>query len=63
MRNVGQSSEIRLTLVPDSLGHVSVKLVVDAGSVTAHMVADTPEVRDALVAAQPQLAWISTARV
>jgi hypothetical protein len=56
MQNVGTSSEIRLSLVPDSLGDVSVKLVVEAGNVTAHVVADTPEVRDALVAAQPQLA-------
>jgi flagellar hook-length control protein FliK len=55
MRNVGQSSEIRLTLTPESLGDVSVKLVVDAGSVIAHVVADTPEVRDALITAQPQL--------
>jgi flagellar hook-length control protein FliK len=55
MRNVGQSSEIRLSLVPESLGDVSVKLVVNAGNVAAHVVADTPQVRDALIAAQPQL--------
>jgi flagellar hook-length control protein FliK len=55
MRNVGQSSEMRLTLAPDSLGDVNVKLVVNAGTVTAHVVAETSEVRDALVAAQPQL--------
>ena len=55
MRNVGQSSEMRLTLAPSSLGDVTVKLVVNAGNVTAHIVAETPEVRDALVAAQPQL--------
>jgi flagellar hook-length control protein FliK len=55
MRNVGESSEIRLRLVPDSLGDVNVKLVVSDGAVTAHVVAETPEVRDALVAAQPQL--------
>jgi flagellar hook-length control protein FliK len=55
MRNLGQSSEMRLRLVPDSLGDVSVKLVVSAGTVTAHVLADTPEVRDALIAAQPQL--------
>ncbi len=55
MRNVGQSSEIRLTLVPEGLGDVDVKLVVSAGSVSAHVIAQTPEVRDALVAAQPQL--------
>jgi nicotinate-nucleotide--dimethylbenzimidazole phosphoribosyltransferase len=56
MRNVGQSSEMRLTLVPETLGDVNIKLVVSAGSVTAHLVAQTPEVRDALVSAQPQLA-------
>jgi hypothetical protein len=55
MRNVGQSSEMRLTLTPHSLGDVTVKLVVNAGSVTAHVVAETADVRDALVAAQPQL--------
>jgi hypothetical protein len=55
MRNVGTSSEIRLTLVPETLGNVTVKLVVDGGSVTAHVLAQTPEVRDALVSAQPLL--------
>jgi flagellar hook-length control protein FliK len=55
LRNIGTSSEIRLSLVPETLGDVSVKLVVTAGSVAAHVVAETPEVRDALVAAQPQL--------
>jgi flagellar hook-length control protein FliK len=55
MRTTGESSEMRLTLVPESLGDVTVKLVVSAGSVTAHVVAQTADVRDALVAAQPQL--------
>jgi hypothetical protein len=55
MRNVGTSSEIRLTLVPETLGDVTVKLVVDGGSVSAHVLAQTPEVRDALVSAQPLL--------
>jgi flagellar hook-length control protein FliK len=41
--------------VPETLGDVSVKLVVDAGNVSAHVVAATSDVRDALVAAQPQL--------
>jgi flagellar hook-length control protein FliK len=56
MTNTGQSSSIRLSLVPDNLGDVSVKLVVDSGNVTAHVVAETSDVRDALVSAQPQLA-------
>ncbi len=55
MRTTGTSSEMRLSLLPDSLGSVNVKLVVDAGNVTAHVLAETPEVRDALTAAQPQL--------
>jgi flagellar hook-length control protein FliK len=55
LRTTGGSSEIRLSLVPESLGDVSVKLVVDAGNVSAHVVAQTSEVRDALVSAQPQL--------
>ncbi len=56
LRNVGQSSEMRLSLVPEALGDVGVKLVVEAGNVSAHVVAETSEVRDALVAAAPQLA-------
>jgi flagellar hook-length control protein FliK len=55
LRNVGTTSEIRLTLVPDTLGDVSVKLVVASGTVAAHVVAETSEVRDALIAAQPAL--------
>jgi flagellar hook-length control protein FliK len=55
LRNTGTSSEIRLSLLPEALGDVSVKLVVTAGSVAAHVVAETPAVRDALIAAQPQL--------
>ncbi len=55
MRSTGASSEMRLSLKPESLGDVNVKLTVTAGNVTAHVIADTPEVRDALVAAQPQL--------
>lgn len=55
LRNTSESSEMRLSLVPETLGDVSVKLIVTAGNVTAHVVAQTAEVRDALVAAQPQL--------
>jgi flagellar hook-length control protein FliK len=55
MHSTGQSSEIRLSLVPETLGDVSVKLTVDAGNVSAHVIADTPEVRDAIVSAQPEL--------
>lgn len=56
MRDLGSSSEIRLRLVPESLGDVSVKLTVDnAGSVTASILAHTTEAHDALVAGQGQL--------
>ena len=55
MRSTGASSEMRLSLKPETLGDVNIKLTVTAGTVTAHVLADTPEVRDALVAAQPQL--------
>ena len=55
MRTAGSSSEMRLSLVPQTLGDVNIKLVVEAGNVTAHLLAQTPEVRDALTAAQPQL--------
>jgi flagellar hook-length control protein FliK len=55
LRTSGDASEVRLKLVPETLGDLSVKLSVDAGNVTAHVVAETSAARDALVAAQPQL--------
>ena len=55
MRTTGASSEMRLSLVPQTLGDVNVKLVVEAGNVSAHVLAQTSEVRDALTAAQPLL--------
>jgi flagellar hook-length control protein FliK len=55
LRTSGDSSEVRLKLVPETLGDLSVKLSVESGNVTAHVVAETSEARDALVAAQPQL--------
>jgi flagellar hook-length control protein FliK len=54
-KNLGQTSEIRLNLVPETLGDVTVKLTVSGGSVDAHVVAQTSDVRDALVAGQQQL--------
>ena len=55
-KNLGQSSEIRLSLVPENLGDVSVKLTVNnGGTVDAHVIAQTTDVRDALVAGQTQL--------
>jgi flagellar hook-length control protein FliK len=56
LKNLGQSSEIRLSLVPESLGDLSVKLTVNSsGTVDAHVVAQTADARDALVAGQTQL--------
>ncbi|GAC1404090.1 MAG: hypothetical protein NVSMB64_06780 [Candidatus Velthaea sp.] len=55
-RNLGQSNEIRLRLVPEHLGDVTIKLNVSAaGSVIAHVIAQSADVRDALVAGQSQL--------
>ncbi|GAC1591326.1 MAG: hypothetical protein NVS3B28_19070 [Candidatus Velthaea sp.] len=55
-RNLGQSNEIRLRLVPEHLGDVTVQLSVSAtGTVSAHVLAQSADVRDALVAGQSQL--------
>ena len=50
------SSEVKLRLVPDSLGDVTVKLVVSGGSVDATITAGTPDAQNALAGAQQQLA-------
>lgn len=56
MNNTGASSQVRLRLVPENLGDLNVKLTVDnTGSVSASVLAHTPEARDALVANQGQL--------
>jgi len=51
----GALSTVRLKLVPDSLGDVSVKLNINGSSVAAQVVAQTPAAHDALVAGQAQL--------
>jgi len=52
----GTSSTIRLSLVPEHLGDVSVKLNVDAtGNVSAHVTAQTVEAGNALTQGQSQL--------
>jgi flagellar hook-length control protein FliK len=52
----GTSSTIRLSLVPEHLGDVSVKLNVDAtGNVSAHVTAQTVEAGTALTQGQSQL--------
>jgi flagellar hook-length control protein FliK len=56
LRTDGDTSTVRLSLVPASLGDVSVQLTVTGGSVSAHVVAQTPAAYDALVAGQSQLA-------
>jgi len=55
LKNLGQSSEIRLQLVPEHLGEVNIKLTVTGTNVSAHAVAQTSDVHDALVAGQSQL--------
>jgi flagellar hook-length control protein FliK len=55
LRNLGSSSEIRLQLVPEQLGDLSVKLTVSNGNVSAHIIAQNADVHGALVAGQTQL--------
>jgi flagellar hook-length control protein FliK len=56
MNNTGESSQVRLRLVPENLGDLNVKLTVDRnGSVSASVLTHTPEARDAIVANQGQL--------
>jgi len=55
LTTTGNLSVVRLKLVPDSLGDVSVKLNINGSSVAAQVVAQTPAAHDALVAGQAQL--------
>jgi flagellar hook-length control protein FliK len=55
LTTTGNLSTVRLKLVPDSLGDVSVKLSINGSSVDAQVVAQTPAAHDALVAGQAQL--------
>jgi flagellar hook-length control protein FliK len=50
------TSTVRLRLVPEQLGDVSVKLVVSGGSVDATLTAHTADAQSALAGAQTQLA-------
>lgn len=50
------TSTVRLRLVPEQLGDVSVKLVVSGGSVDASITAHTADAQNALAGAQTQLA-------
>ncbi|HEY6235076.1 MAG TPA: flagellar hook-length control protein FliK [Candidatus Elarobacter sp.] len=56
IRTTDGQSEVRLRLVPENLGDVSVKLVVSGGSVDASIVAHTADAQSALAGGQLQLA-------
>jgi len=56
IRTTDGQSEVRLRLVPEQLGDVSVKLVVSGGSVDASITAHTVDAQSALAGAQTQLA-------
>ena len=56
IRTTDGQSEVRLRLVPENLGDVSVKLVVSGGSVDASIVAHTADAQTALAGGQIQLA-------
>jgi flagellar hook-length control protein FliK len=55
LTTTGSSSEVRMKLVPESLGDLSVKLTVNNGNVDARIVAQTPAAQSALLAGQSQL--------
>jgi flagellar hook-length control protein FliK len=55
LNTVGSVSTVRLRLVPEELGDVSVKLTIEGNSVSAQVMAQTPAAHDALVAGQAQL--------
>lgn len=52
LNTVGSISTVRLRLVPETLGDISVKLTVNGSSVDAQVMAQTPAAHDALVAGQ-----------
>lgn len=57
MRNLSDGSQsVRMRLVPESLGSVTVNLSVQGGSVNATLLAQNTDVRDALLANQQALA-------
>jgi flagellar hook-length control protein FliK len=56
IRTTDGSSEVRLRLVPESLGDVSVKLVVNGGSVDASITTHNADAQSVLAGAQNQLA-------
>ena len=56
IRTTDGQSEVRLRLVPENLGDVSVKLVVSGGAVDASITVHTADAQSALAGAQNQLA-------
>ncbi|HEV3087280.1 MAG TPA: flagellar hook-length control protein FliK [Candidatus Elarobacter sp.] len=56
LRTTDGQSEVRLRLVPESLGDVSVKLIVSGGNVDASIVAHTADAQNALAGGMNQLA-------
>jgi flagellar hook-length control protein FliK len=56
IRTTDGQSEVRLRLVPEALGDVSVKLIVSGGSVDASLIAHTADAQSALAGGQTQLA-------
>ena len=56
IRTTDGQSEVRLRLVPEQLGDISIKLTVSGGSVDASITAHTADAQNALAGAQPQLA-------
>ncbi len=56
LNTVDTTSTVRMRLVPEELGDVSVKLTIEGNSVSAQVMAQTPAAHDALVAGQGQLA-------
>ncbi|MDQ2681263.1 MAG: flagellar hook-length control protein FliK [Candidatus Eremiobacteraeota bacterium] len=55
MRSSGNASEIRMKLAPEHLGEIAVKLNVSGASMSATIIAQNADVRDALLANQSQL--------
>lgn len=55
LNTIDTSSIVRMRLVPEELGDVSVKLTLEGSTVSAQVMAQTPAAHDALVAGQGQL--------
>jgi flagellar hook-length control protein FliK len=56
LRNAGATSEVHLQLQPAHLGDVSLKLTVTGNTISANIVAQNADVRDALLSNQQHLA-------